>query len=162
MAVTYEPISTTTLDSATAGVTFSSIPQTYTDLIVIFYTKQTNINGLSVMRLNGATTNYEDTNLYGNGSSGSSNRDTSVDAFYFGNYGESQSKFTLGIFNIMGYTNTNTFKPVLGRKNNPGTDTTVSIGTWKSTAAITSLRVMSSQTTFTSGSTFSLYGIKAA
>jgi hypothetical protein len=32
MAKTYEPIATTTLGSAAASITFSSIPATYTDL----------------------------------------------------------------------------------------------------------------------------------
>ncbi len=37
MPKTYEPIATTTLGSAAATVTFSTIPGTYTDLVLIDY-----------------------------------------------------------------------------------------------------------------------------
>jgi hypothetical protein len=36
MAITYEPIATTTLGSATSTVTFSSISGSYTDLVAVF------------------------------------------------------------------------------------------------------------------------------
>ena len=39
MAKTYEPIATTTLSTATAEVTFSSISGSYTDLVYIIYNK---------------------------------------------------------------------------------------------------------------------------
>jgi hypothetical protein len=37
MAKTYEPIATTTLGTAAATVTFSSISGTYTDLVLVNY-----------------------------------------------------------------------------------------------------------------------------
>ena len=41
MAITYEPIATTTLGSAAASVTFSSISGSYTDLVLIVVPKAT-------------------------------------------------------------------------------------------------------------------------
>lgn len=61
---TYVPISTTTLGSNSTSITFSSIPQTYTDLRVV-------INGLvysggnCTVQYNGVTSNYTYMNLYG-------------------------------------------------------------------------------------------------
>jgi hypothetical protein len=39
MATTYEPIATTTLGTAAASITFSSIPATYTDLRLVVMCK---------------------------------------------------------------------------------------------------------------------------
>jgi hypothetical protein len=39
MAITYEPIATTTLGSAAADVTFTSISGTYTDLVLVAVTQ---------------------------------------------------------------------------------------------------------------------------
>jgi hypothetical protein len=40
MPTTYEPIQTTAFTSATASYTFSSIPSTYTDLVIVFVGQQ--------------------------------------------------------------------------------------------------------------------------
>jgi hypothetical protein len=61
---------------------------------------------------------------------------------------------------IFGYSNSTTFKSIHG-KNTDGNvgSTEVMWGSWRSTAAITSMRVLtSSGVNFSSGSTFSLYG----
>ena len=56
---TYEPITNTTIASATQSVTFSSIPQTYTGLIVVINGVQSGGNTSMYFRYNGdAGTNY--------------------------------------------------------------------------------------------------------
>ena len=92
-AQTYTPIATTTLASNTASYTFSSIPQTYTDLILeatgaTDYTAGTSWpfyiqvgNGLVDIG-----SNYSDTMLYGNGSSALAHRDSGNTVLYFGEF----------------------------------------------------------------------------
>jgi len=77
MPATYEPIATTTLGSAAATITFSTIAATYTDLrLTLVFT--TSVGGANVFfRFNGDTgTNYSYTSLEGSGSAASSSRNT--------------------------------------------------------------------------------------
>lgn len=161
MPSTYTPIATTTLGSAASSVTFSSISGTYTDLVVIF-----SGTGGSVdiqYQFNGDTgTNYSVTRLSGNGSTAVSNRNTnyaSIEADYFAYANSTQ---TLNICNIMNYSNSTTNKTVLFRSNNASLGTDVGVGLWRNTAAITQVLIKTNASTFSTGSTFSLYGIKAA
>jgi hypothetical protein len=175
MPKTYEPIATTTLGSAAASVTFSSISGSYTDLVLV--TSPATTHSLSTfvyMQFNGDTsTNYSVTEVYGNGSSALSNRGSSLDTGWIG-FDISISN-TVGdyasISNIMNYSNTTTYKTFISRANRAssaldyqGTDATV--GSWRSTAAITSIVVKNRRGgvdyNFASGSTFTLYGIKSA
>jgi hypothetical protein len=60
MAITYEPIATTTLGTSESSVTFSSISGSYTDLVLICAVKNTANNGDEVaFQLNSDTgSNY--------------------------------------------------------------------------------------------------------
>ena len=48
MAVTYDSISTTTLNSSSGTVSITSIPQTYTDLVVVGRMKATSSGGVFI------------------------------------------------------------------------------------------------------------------
>jgi hypothetical protein len=83
MAITYEPIATTTLGSAAATVTFSSISGAYTDLIVVANLAQSAGSNSLRFRLNGDTgSNYSATILRGYGSTANSVIDTSTTSGY--------------------------------------------------------------------------------
>lgn len=155
---TYTLINSTTLTTATASVSFSSIPGTYTDLIVVIGGSQsvaTNTN----MRLNGDTgNNYSDTAITGNGSSASSGRNSNQPYFWFGVMGTGEST---ALFHIMDYANTTTNKTVLHRMNNAGGFVQAFVGLYRSTSAITSVTFLPNAGNFNSGSTFKLYGIEA-
>lgn len=160
MPATYEPIATTTLTSAQSSVTFSSISGSYTDLVLIV-AGTVNTNSYFTLRLNGDTnTNYSNTEMDGNGTSASSNRNTSNNYMYNGSVFTTQTNI---ITQIQNYSNSTTYKTILTRSNNAGSIVKASVGLWRSTSAITSLEIgTGGANTYSSGSTFTLYGIKAA
>jgi hypothetical protein len=57
MAITYEPIATTTLGSAAASVTFSSISGSYTDLVLVVTGIGATVTTFPWIRFNGLSTN---------------------------------------------------------------------------------------------------------
>jgi hypothetical protein len=170
MATTYEPIATTTLGSAAASYTFSSIPGTYTDLVVVASAKSslTTTTQVQLTFNSDTTTNYSYTRLLGDGSAASSARASTqsyVEVGYIaGNTGSpSPDLFTL---NIQNYSNATTFKTFLSRwgsMNAANQYVAAVVGLWRKTPeAITSLTLTANSANFAVGSTFTLYGIKAA
>lgn len=163
MAITYEPISTTTLGSAAASVTFSSISGSYTDLVLIAAHQNASQSGVRVQVGNGSVdtgSNYSITYLLGDGSSATSGRasnDTSFDFAFVAANSESNL-----IINIMNYANTTTYKTFITRNNGAAQGVTARVGLWRSTSAINEIKLAPSTGNFNSGSTFTLYGIKSA
>lgn len=163
MAVTYEPIGTYTAPSSVASYTFSSIPQTYTDLVLIA-NGAISANGDVGLRFNGDTaTNYGYTRIYGNGSATACDKNSTTDYIPGASWYSATTNNTACI-HIMNYTNTTAYKPTLMRGNSTSTMVSFVNGIWASTAAITSVTVISpgGSTTYSAGTTFTLYGIKAA
>jgi hypothetical protein len=166
MPTTYEPIATTTLGSAQSSVTFSSISGSYTDLVAILSVKGTaSGNDIDVSgQFNSDTgSNYSWTRIYGTGSAAGSQRGSSVAYLRIGNMaGSGYSSYSPMILNIQNYSNTTTFKTMLGRPNNPDRIVDAYVNLWRSTSAITSISFSAASGNFDTGSTFTLYGIKAA
>jgi hypothetical protein len=161
MPSTYTPIATTTLGSAAATVTFSSIPNTYTDLIVVAYHwGTTGVNGLYVTLNNNTSSLYSDTQLFGDGVNPGSARNTNITASYIGQAGSTAA--TTSIINIMNYANTTTNKTILSRNSPSGNIIQANAGLYRSTSAITSVLVSYYGNNFAAGSQFTLYGVKSA
>lgn len=168
MAVTYEPIATTTLSSDTATVTFSSFPSTYTDLIIVQQARctyaDTSVN--TYYQYNSDTnSNYSVTRLQGNGSSAVSNRGSSQTVGYITYVPAANTtagELSANIIHIMNYSNSATYKTTLGRSSVPSVYAAQFLGTWRSTSAITSITLGCDAGSWKSGSTFTLYGVKAA
>jgi len=161
MPATYEPIATQSLGTAQASVTFSSIPATYTDLVLVFNGTAASAQFME-LRFNGDTaTNYSATRLLGNGSVTLSDRTSTQDVMFVGNLHTAQ---TTNILQIMNYANTTTFKTVLCRSNQAGAQVSARVGLWRKTPeAITTIFVRpSGGANFSIGCEFTLYGIKAA
>jgi hypothetical protein len=163
MTATYEKIATTTLGSATNTVTFSSISATYTDLIVVCNGSVSNDTDEPRLRLNGDTsTNYSTTNLRGNGTSAQSNRYSNQTSILLENvFGWKNTNNNTAIWQIFNYSNSTTYKSVLGRNANPSASISSCAGLWRNTSVVTSISLFGVGSDFTIGSTFTLYGIKA-
>lgn len=160
MPATYEPISTTTLGSAAASVTFSSISGSYTDLVIsMSYSRSVSGNGL--LRFNSDTaSNYSNTYLLGDGSAASSGRGSNQTNGIL-SYDSANLQETC-IVNIFNYSNTTTFKTFYTRGNDTGLGVISYVNLWRSTSAITSIELRPNSGNWNSGSMFTLFGIKAA
>ena len=160
---TYTPIATTTSTGVTT-LTMSSIPSTYTDIILVI---KGQIDGNVYYKINGDTgSNFSQTAVYGNGSSAASVRETNrSDGIYLGDYiaNPMASTGAMAIIQFLNYQNTTTYKTSLYRMDNAGAGTQAGVGLWRSTSAINQVSVTSSTTNgIASGTTFTLYGIQAA
>ena len=167
---TYTPIATSTLGSAQASIDFSSIPSTYTDLVlVIRYAGSANDQN-SKLQFNGDTaSNYSRTALLGNGSSASSVRSSSATFIQMvTNYGAGTSLASgnYQIVQIQNYSNTSTYKTALVRtyaQNDSGAgEVGTTVGLWRSTSAINQVTYSQGSGNIIAGSTATLYGIQAA
>ena len=166
MPATYEPISTQTLGTAVASVTFGSIPATYTDLVLIANSSTTTVGSSEInkMTFNSDTgTNYSTTTLAGDGSSASSFRATSQAYIRAGrNTANGDSYFVPNKIQIMNYANTTTYKTAIAQGPEANAYLETEVGLWRSTSAITSITLTAGSNNYKVGSTFTLYGIKAA
>jgi len=171
---TYVALASTTLSSPAASVTFSSISSAYTDLVLIKQGMDA-VNGGFWLRYNSDTaTNYSIINMGASGSStfsyfaGSQNY-IWADTYYTGT-GTVATDKPMVKANIMNYANTTTYKTTICRSDDvrtAGSDGTVytGVGIWRNTAAINTITCIVASNpagaNFNTGSTFSLYGIKA-
>lgn len=110
---TYELIASTTLSSPTTTITFSSIPQTYTDLLIRFNIRNDVAGGGTynvALRINGNSgTNYFTQRLYGSGSSVSGfigNSETQTLAGQSNAAGDTANTFTSNEFYLANYKST--------------------------------------------------------
>lgn len=171
MPATYEPIATTTLTSNQASVAFSSIPTTYTDLIFVIEGYNAVGNGYYPRFYFNADTgsNYSYTVLEGNGTTAGSTRGNSASrvllGFQYAPWTTSSSNRGNIILHIFNYANTTTNKTSLSRSNTPSNGVNATVSLWRSTAAINAVTFVGDtdiSQSYGSGSTFTLYGIKAA
>lgn len=157
----YTPIYATTLSSATASITLSNIPSTFTDLVMVtnFGTAS---NGPLTIQVNGDTgANYSRTCLYGDGSTTASFRETNQTYLNSANGYTSLAGTDFTYF--MNYSNVGINKTILNKNGNTLGTTAINATTWRNAAPITSIKVYNANGyNLISGSSVTLYGIKAA
>jgi len=161
---TYVALDKVTASGSASSITFSSIPSTYTDLVIVAQTSVASGSYQNQLQVNGDTgTNYSTTYLSGSGSAVTSTRGSNVSQAVLGY--DDYNTTAIGqmtTIHLMNYANTTTYKTILARGSNANTGVSTTVSLWRSTAAITSVTVKNSGgVNYASGSTFSLYGIKA-
>jgi hypothetical protein len=170
MAITYTLIASNTLSTTATTVTFSSIPATYTDLVIRASIRNDGAasNRDLWIRFNGSSaTNYSNTRLTGDGANAGSGRESSA-AQMIAKYGQVAASATANTFsNVEIYIpnyNSSTNKPasaIVAHENNSTSAFTSANALLRSvTDAITSVSLVSASGNFIANSTFWLYGIK--
>jgi hypothetical protein len=163
MPSTHIPIATVTATGSDA-VNFTSIPSTYTDLILVCNLKAANSADVSVRVNNDTGSNYSRIWLTGTGSSASSGRNTTLTYFQPEANGYVTNTMSQNmIIQFMNYSNTTVNKTFLSRSNNWEVGVDAIVGMWRNTAAINRIDIAPvGATYFSAGSTLSLYGIASA
>lgn len=171
MAGTYEKISTYTTTSSEATVTFTSIPSTYTDLVIVVNAMTTNFCAPRYWFNNDKTTTngYSRVYLYGSNSSVASNNELTqyADAFFIGGYynywSKSSNQPAIGIINVFDYAGTG-YKNVLSKQyDSSQVGIELHGGVYYNTAAINRVDLSATGGEYWRiNSTFTIYGIKAA
>jgi hypothetical protein len=161
---TYTPIATQTLSTSAPSVTFSSIPQGYTDLIIVVNgLVSTNASAAWLGFNNDTSTLYSSTRLTGSGSVAASSRftdRTNSNNWYGGSAaGLSSTNNNTVTVQIQNYSNSTTFKTWMSKTSSLAVEAVV--GLYRSTSAITTVTLgMEGSVNYSSGTTFSLYGIQ--
>ena len=167
MPTTNQLIYAQTLTSAASSVTFSSIPQTFTDLI-IKYSTRVDFGGDPTLKVifNSNTSNYSNRMLYGSGSSAISG--TSSPSYIYGGYacntGHTANTFSNNYMHIPNYTSNN-YKSVsvdsVIETNATECYQFLIAGLWSNTSSITSISIGPLTGNLAAGSSLYLYGVSS-
>jgi hypothetical protein len=157
MALTYEPIYQGVVSSLAAYFEFTSIPNTYTDLVLVADCKYNSGGGDLNWRFNGDNSSNYSWTRFEQVASNRVNNSTYINT-------TDASQQGLFIAHFMQYKNTGVNKVVITQGGNVQQNVGLSVGTWRSNNAITSIQIYAetSGAQWAVGSRFSLYGIKAA
>lgn len=168
MANTFVQIgSTVTVGSGGAAtIDFTSIPATFTDLMLVFSLRQSAANNNIRLSVNGTTSNYSEIVLYGTGSATASTTasTTYFNLIYSNGSGETANTFGNGqvyIPNYAGSNNKSMSADAVYENNATAAIASLTALLWSNAAAITSLSLVPVSGTWVQYSTATLYGIKS-
>jgi len=165
----FESIQTITAGSAVASIEFTSIPQTYTHLQIRGIGRSTNTGSdeIQVQFNSDTTTNYSTHQIYGDGS-GVGTSAAATSNIMYGTYTVGTNgltnNFGAGIIEILDYANTDKYKTIRnfgGYDDNGSGYVLVRSGNWRSTSAVTSIKLFITTFNLAQYSSFALYGVKA-
>lgn len=164
----YESIATATGTGSSGTITFSSIPSTYASLQIRYTNRMGAAGDNIIMRFNSDSgANYVRHALYGTGSTATATGSTGVTSIGVGSFfnGADTTQPQVGIIDIHNYavtTQNKTVRALTGIDLNGSGDVDLISGLWINTAAISTVTLSVVGNTFSTGSTFSLYGIKGS
>lgn len=164
----YELISSTILSTATGTVTFDNLgdySSTYKHLQIRFSARATSAALNLLLRVNGDTgNNYSWHYLEGNGSSVGSGAGSNASSANLGVVATTANQFSPAIIDVLDSYSTNknkTIRTLQGAQSGANVWVGLHSGVWRSTSSITSISLIAGASdTWTSGSRFSLYGVK--
>lgn len=161
MAVTL--IQTLTSNGSTAVFDFTSIPNTFTDIMLVISARQaTGTNAIGRLTFNGVTTNLSSRVLAGGGSSAVSVTGTQIEPVLSYATDTANTFGNISIY-IPNYASTTTAKSVsvdsVSENNATAAYQRITAGLWNSTAAINQISFTSPDGFWSTGSTASLYGV---
>jgi hypothetical protein len=165
MATTYSLISSVTVGSGGTGtIEFSSIPATYTDLVVNLSGRCDADDFNVYLRFNSSTSNYTQIRLQGTGSAAESATDTNILML------STRSSYTATTFsngaayipNYAGSTNKSVSIDTVTENNATVNRNILNAGLWSDTTAISNIKLVSATGNFVQHSTAYLYGISNA
>ena len=166
MATTFTLISSVTVGSGGAAtIDFTSIPQTYTDLVVSTSLRSNVTGGYVNISFNSNTTGYTNRYIQGSGSTATSANNVGRFADISNYSGDTASTFSNGQIYIPNYTSSNnkSYSSDTANENNATQAYMYLIaGLWSNTSAITSIQLSPSSGNFVQYSTAYLYGISNA
>ena len=165
MPSTYTFLQTATSGTGETSITFSNISQDYTDLILVSNMAFT-ASGKDFRLYVGNETIDETASysaIYTAMSSGSPSSSFLTDSYYIAGYRllGGGTNWQNSIYQIQNYSNPSVFKNILLRVNDASAEVLAGIAVWRSLSAIKTLTLWTNGV-LVSGSTFNLYGIKAA
>jgi hypothetical protein len=161
---TYTPIYTYTVpNNTTQNFTLTTIPQTYTDLVVTVQSSNYTAAYLEYLDYGVGGGNISSTILYNNGPT-SKRRQTDYYIIADDPYGMNTSTTSFGTYTyqIMNYANTTTYKTILSEFSSTQTYRVQSVTTVRYTNAVTQINVGVGSGYWRTGTIFSVYGIGAA
>jgi hypothetical protein len=154
-------IETKTLGTAAASIEFTSIPQTFTDLVLMTSLRASTATNDAGLIINGSDANQSQTQLQGTGTAASSSA-TAFDIFLICSSGDTANTFSNSTHyfpNYTGSTNKSFSVDSVSENNASQAFQRIIAGLNSSTAAITSISMYPASGNFVIGSTVSLYGI---
>jgi hypothetical protein len=156
---TYVGIANITLGTAVSSVTFSSISQTYKDLVLIVNGSKAATSYQNIQVNADTGSNYAQVKMYGFFNGVGSGADNTVTNWRFG-YVESNQQFALR-YNFLDFSATDKHKSGLGlfTEVESGLAIVGHHGRWANNSAITSIKVTSESGNYNTGTSFSLFGV---
>jgi len=159
---TFDAIRTTTVaDTTTSTISWTDIPQTYTDLVIMINAAKIASPAVDLLaRFNNDSGSNYSYNVFGtNGTSTpTASQAASVSALYGGGFYTQQGLTRL---DINSYSNTTLYKTMTSRMGTTENFIEIWNATWRNVAAINRIDIISSNGAFTVGSKFTMFGIRA-